>query len=69
MKTVLFVLIMWLVAYGMFVTVTSRLYSLSVLKRIGLPQQEMDRKKAFQVACILSAGIAIVVWPVAMVSV
>ena len=69
MTIVLFVLIMWFLAYGMFVTVTSRLYSLPVLKRIGLPQQEMDRKKALHVACILSAGIAIVVWVVGMFSV
>ena len=69
MKTVLFALIMWLVAYGMFVTVTSRLYSLSILKKIGLPQQEMDRNKALQVACILSAGIVMVVWVVGMVSI
>lgn len=68
MTIVLFVLIIWFMAYGMFVTVTSRLYSLSVLKRIGVPQPAMDRKKALHVAYILSAGIVIVVWVVGLIS-
>lgn len=68
MTIVLFVLIIWFLAYGMFVTVTSRLYSLSVLKRIGVPQPALDRKKALHVAYILSAGIVIVVWVVGMIS-
>lgn len=68
MKIVLFVLIIWFLAYGAFVTVTCRLYSLSVLKKIGIPQQEMNRKKALRVACILSAAIVILVWVVGMAS-
>jgi len=69
MIIVLFVLIIWFLAYGMFVTVSCRLYSLSVLKKIGVPQQEMDRKKALQVACILSVAITILVWVVGMASI
>ena len=68
MHIAFFVIIVWLMAYGAFVAASYLLHSLAVQKKIVLPYEQLSRKKALQVACILSGAIAILVWVVGMAS-
>jgi hypothetical protein len=69
MHIALFVIIMWLLAYGTFVAASYLLHLWAVQKKIVLPYEQLSRKKALQVACILSGAIAILVWVVGMASI